>query len=235
MIKRLFILFLMPVFISGCATTRFIANPTSPRELKISGKDENLEVILNYLIIPDGPGAWVKDALWDEYALTIRNLSDKTLTVEKFRLIDPRGVYIESGVNPDQLESATKMLAEVYKDAGIGVVVGAGITALGFVAPLAFTPVGMVAGPLYLGYELNKNFTAIADREKTSKEFTRRNLPSVTLSGNATVSGSAFFPIVPNPKALVVDYRRGTETKILEISMEELAGFHVAPAKEKKK
>lgn len=217
------------VFISGCATTRFIGNPAPPQELKISEKDETLEVVLNSLIIRNGLGSWVKDALWDEYALTVRNLSDKPLTVEKIRLIDPRGVYIDSGVDPLELESATKALAEVYKDAGIAVIVGAGATVIALAAPLMFSPAVLLAAPLYLGYELNKTFVATADREKIEKEFARRNLSTVTLAGNATMTGSAFFPIVPSPQALVIDYRMKSEMKTLEIPLEKLAGFHVAP------
>lgn len=61
----------------------------------------------------------MKDARWDEYVLTVRNISDKVLTVEKIRLIDPRGLYIESGVDPSQLETLSEALAEEYKDEGI--------------------------------------------------------------------------------------------------------------------
>jgi len=227
--KKIFVLSLGILFISGCATTRFISNPTPPQELKISGQDQNFEAVLDYIILPNGSAAWVKDALWDEYALTIRNLSDKALTIEKIRLIDPRGVYIDGGINPYQLESATKALAAVYKEAGIGVAVGVGTTALAIAAPLAFTPVAIVALPLYEVYSLSKAGTDISDREKIDKEFARRNLSTVTLAGNATIAGSAFFPIVPSPKALVIDYRMKSEIKTLEISLEKLAVLHVAP------
>lgn len=234
--KKLLVLgLIIPLFIlSGCATTRFISNPTPPQELKISGKDQNFEVVLDHIILPNGPGSWVKDALWDEYALTLRNFSDKDVTAERFRIIDPRGVYINNGVNPFQLESASKMLANAYKEIGIMTVVGVGSEALLFVAPLVVAPLALVALPVYEICSMNKTFSDVQDNEKISKEFTGRMLTAVALSGNATVTGSIFFPIIPSPKSLVIDYRMKNEMKTLEISLEKLTGLHVAPKDSKK-
>jgi len=217
------------VFLSGCATTRFIANPAPPKELKLSGKDQNFEVVLDYIILPNGPGSWVKNALWDEYVLTLRNLSDKDVTAERFRIVDPRGVYVNSGFNPLQLESASRMLANTYQDIGITTAVGVGSEALLLAGGLAMAPVALVALPVYEVCSMGKMFSETQDSEKIGKEFTRRMLVAVDLSGNATVTGSIFFPIIPSPKSLVIEYRMKSETKTLEISLEKLAGLHVAP------
>jgi len=229
MIKRLFILLLMAVFVSGCATTRFISSPTPPKELNISGKDENFEVVLEHIILPNGPGSWVKDALWDEYVLTLRNLSDKDVTAERFRIIDPRGAYINSGYNPLQLESASRMLANTYKEIGITTAVGVGSEALLLAGGLAAAPIALAALPVYEVCSMGKTFSEAQDNEKINKEFTGRMLTAVALSGNATVTGSVFFPIIPSPKSLVIDYRMKSEVKMLEISLEKMAGLHVAP------
>ncbi len=234
MIKRLFILFLIAVFISGCATTRFISNPTLPQELKISGKDENLEVVLNYLIIPNGPAAWVKDALWDEYVLSFRDISDKAVSVQKVRLIDPRGQYIERGFNPFQLEEETKSLAKIYTEmVGLEVVGTVGMVAIDAAAMLlgtAFIPIGILAGPAMMMGQNAKG----QDMLKLQKELERRQTFNFTLAPNGNYTGSAFFPIIPSPKALVVEYMKGNEMRVLELSLEKLAGLHVAPKGSKK-
>ena len=148
------------VFLSACATSRYIEAPTTaPPELGISSSDDNLSVSVNSLILPGGPGSWVKGARWDEYVLTIRNLSDKPLTVEKIRLIDPRGVYIASGVNPGQLEKLSEAMIEEYKDMGTmvaisaapSVVAGAAMAAGAFGAAagmVVLAPVAIIAGLL---------------------------------------------------------------------------------------
>ena len=124
---RSVVVVMLVVFLTACATSsRYIDAPAAPPpELGISYSDDNLGVSVNSLILPGGPGSWVKGARWDEYVLTIRNLSDKPLTVEKIQLIDPRGVYITSGVNPGQLEKLSEAMMEEYKDMGIMVAISA--------------------------------------------------------------------------------------------------------------
>ena len=232
-------------FLSGCATTgsRYIAVPSAPPPtLRISSTDDRLNISLDYIIIPNGPGAWVKDAGWDEYVITVRNISDKTLTVERIRLIDPRGLYIDSGINPFQLETLSEALVEQYKDAGIAVVIGAvpavvtgvaaGAGAIGTAVGAA--TVGVITAPLVPIYLLGRQHAKVKDQEAIIREFTRRRLSTFTLSGNATISGSVFFPIIPNPKALVVNYRIGNDMKVLEVPLEKLKGLHTASAKNQK-
>lgn len=230
------------VFLSACATSRYIEAPTTaPPELGISSSDDNLSVSVNSLILPGGPGSWVKGARWDEYVLTIRNLSDKPLTVEKIRLIDPRGVYIASGVNPGQLEKLSEAMIEEYKDMGTmvaisaapSVVAGAAMAAGAFGAAagmVVLAPVAIIAGPAYY---FGKKYADQKDREAIEREFRRKNLGNFTLADNATIQGSVFYPIIPNPKAIVFDYRIGSEMKVIEVSLEKLKGLHVAPKAEK--
>lgn len=173
----------------------------------------------------------------------MRNLTDRPLTVERIRLIDPRGLYIESGTDPVQLETDSEAMASAYKDFGISVAIdiapavagGAALTsgAFGTAAGAMFlAPVAAIAAPVYL---FSRQHAREQDREAIQKEFTRRRLSTFTLSGNATISGSSFYPIIPNPRALVVDYRIGSEIKVIEVSLEKLKGLHVASAKKDKK
>jgi len=226
------VIVLMVIFFSACASnSRYISKPTvPPPDLSISSRDDNLGLNLNYVIVPDGPGSWVKGARWDEYVLTVRNISNKPVTVESIRLIDPRGLYIESNINPWQLEKASEALAEQYKDMGISTTIAVAAQAAGYAAAAAgawaVVPVTGLAMPAYL---FGKEHSQVKDREEIEREFTRRQLSTFTLSGNATIQGSALFPIIPNPKALVVDYRIGNKMRTLEVSLEKLQGLHIAP------
>ncbi len=244
MIKRLFIFFSMVVFISGCATTRMITTPSAPPpDLGISAKDDNFSVSLNYVIVPNGPGSWVKGACWDEYVLTLRSITNKTITLEQIRMIDPRGVYVHSGASAAQLESMEEGVAKIYKNMDMSTAAILGTDAIvstvaqtaSIATNMAMIPLADTATTLFAMAPSQQVTNDLMDRTKIDSEIFRRQFTTVTLAGNATISGSAFFPTIPNPKDLVIDYRIGNDNKALEMPLEKLAGLHVAPVKEKKK
>lgn len=218
------------------------SHPGALIDLGISASDENLNVTLGQLILPNGIGAWVKDAPWDEYVLTVRNVSDKRLNILSVRLIDPGGKYINSNDDPSGLERESKKLASEYKAAGItmaaaaapSIVIGVGVTtmSLGAITTAAtVAPVAAVGAPIaYMMHRVQKT----KNKERIEEEFAKRKLLSsgaLTLSGDATITGSVFFPLVPNPKALVIDYKieePGASMSIFEMPLDRLAGLHVA-------
>ncbi len=90
----------------------------------------------------------------------------------------------------------------------------------------ALLPVAVVAAPAYY---LWRRHAKVEDRERIEGEFRRRQLAYAGLAGKGRVSGSQFFPIVPNPQTLVFDYRVGGESHSLEVRLDVLSGLHVAP------
>lgn len=206
--------------LAGCASSRMIAAPTPPGpDLGLTAASDGLGLVLTHVIAPNGPGAWVKDAQWHEYAVTVRNLSDRPLTVERVRLIDPRGLYIDASVNPLQLERTSDTLATQYKDVAMaaapGVVGASTLIGAGALISVMAPPAALVTLPAYGVYKVNKAHRTAEEHEQLERELARRQLPGFTLAGHATVSGSMFYPIVPNPRSLAVEYRVGREVKEL--------------------
>src|SRR5262245_24826176 len=224
---------LVALALAACSGSRQIASPTLPGpELNATATSEEVGLTLKYILVPNGPGSWVKDAQWHEYVFTLRNLSDKTVTIDRLRLIDPRGLYIDPSVSPLQLEKTSDALAAQYKDAAVSAIpaalgaaalIGAG-AAIGVVA----APAVLVVAPAYGVYKIHKAHRTSQEREELERELTRRQLPSFTLAGQSTVSGSIFFPIVPNPRAFVVNYRLGSEMKEFALAMSAPAGLPTA-------
>jgi len=217
------VLLLVALSLSACASTlRYVSNPSPlPPDLGVSSGTEELNVSLNYVIVPNGSGAWVKGARWDEYILTIRNFSDKPLTIKRIQLIDSRGIYVE-GTNPSQAESKPRgndwLLELLLGDPYV----------LIMAAPLIVVGSGVYW--LIKPQSDKKHREHREHREKIEKEFTRRLAVSRSpLAGNAMITGSVFFPIVPNPKTLVINYQWQDEMKTLEVSLEKLASLHIVP------
>jgi len=115
------IVILLCLIASGCATkSRYIKHPTAPPpDAGVKAKKSGIEVILHYVITPNGQGSWVKDAPWVEYVVTIKNYSNKSVSVTNYSLIDVRGVHIPSGADTDKLETESQYLVKIYKDMGI--------------------------------------------------------------------------------------------------------------------
>ncbi len=69
-----------------------------------AGQSPAIEVLVHSLIAFHGPGSWKRDAYWDEYALTIRNCSPTTLTVDSAALTDFQTLATSPGTDPWELE-----------------------------------------------------------------------------------------------------------------------------------
>ena len=219
-----FTIFLLGCFFAGCAGGgRYIKEPSAAPEIGIFAASDDLHVTLNCLIYANGPGSWLKDAPWHEYVLSIKTPKDKILTIYKFALVDPTGVERMSGAHPVQLQKESETLLKIYQKEGISTAVMAGSVATAVLAniPLLGAATHLVLG----GVGHSGRYADVKEGEAIQTEFKRRQLPfPLSLSEKADVRGSVFFPVIPNPKALVIEYRAGKamESKTLKILLEKV-------------
>ena len=201
--------------LGGCAaTTRHIANPSPPKDVGLKAAADELEVELHHVIVPDGPGSWVKGAKWTEWVVSVKNLRKGDVTIYRINLIDSRGAFISPDYSsPYQLETASEIIG---KGQARSQAAGAATTAIGYagMALGAATGIPLLGAIIsYAGgtYAWQQAHTIDAkDREAVVAEFKKRTLPAyLQLSGGGQVKGSVFFPIVPEPQSLVVTYRHG--------------------------
>ena len=98
----------------GCAGSRLVSAPAeAPTDMGWKAANQDLETKVNYIVQPDGPGSWVKGAKWIEMKVSLRTLMDSDMTLERFELIDHRGVYRGSDyASLSQLESTSDSLAK---------------------------------------------------------------------------------------------------------------------------
>lgn len=199
----------------GCTTSShsLIAKPSAPpANSGISSADDNLSVSFHHLIVSNGRGSWIENAPWDEYVLTITNRTELPMIIGKISLIDSRGMFIDSASTPDQVEQQSSDLAAEYGKLGMSVAVGQAAAAAG---------VGGIFGPVSSVFGITRDHYKRKEQQQIRKEFNRRRLVSFRISGHKSLSGSAFFPIIPDPKALIINYRKGNEVGVVEISLEK--------------
>jgi len=199
-----------------------------------------VELVLNAVIIYKGPGSWKREALWDEYVVTIRNHGEGPLTITAATLVDFAGVSLQPGVDPWALEKESQTLEQRYKKAGVAfarnalpgvLILGTGTAALMAIGPfaagaaVAAVAVTVIALPVYYIVVLSVNHS---NKSAIKAEFARRRLALPIIVGpGETHTGSLFFPMVPNPQSLNAQWVTGPTGGEVKLSLEFLRGLHV--------
>jgi len=214
-------------------------NTPPARELAVAFPPAQVATTLNTVIIFSGPGSWKREAFWDEYVVTIRNNGGEPLQVTSATLVDYAGAARLAGDDPWVLERDSKSLERRYKDAGMAfvriaaprvlvaaaeppVVAAAGIGAAGATATATATAVALpVYGLTILGINIH-NKAAI------KAEFNRRRLPlPLSLAAGESRTGSLFFPMIPNPRSLAVEWSKESGKEDSVLALDFLHGLHM--------
>jgi hypothetical protein len=198
----------------------------------------SVAMMLYTIITSDGPGSWKREALWDEYVVTISNQGVQPLTVVSAALTDSGGTSHAPGAEMQALEKRSTTLEQKYFATGLAfardarpaaVPVGGGVRLVGVASTGNSFAVAAAVVPVPAHYtrkivSLNKVYFA--------SEFGQRRLalPLTIVPGEARV-GSLFFPMVPNPRSLSLHWSGGTSGGELTLPLDSVHGLHVrAPA-----
>lgn len=222
MMRKLIIYAFVFFSVTGCATIRYIPNASPPPDLGLRRASSDLEVHLYYVISPDGPGSWVKQAKWNEFVLGIRNLTQSDVRIERIDLVDLRGVYVESlHASMYQLESQSERLAKQSKDHAAGSLLNTAIIYGRSALSMGGGPPGLNAlGSLVPMISLIGQYLQAQDGESIEAEFRKRRLPTPTdLVGRASLTGSVFFPHGLQPQTLVITYRTSKGEGQIKLSL----------------
>jgi uncharacterized protein YjeT (DUF2065 family) len=236
--------------LSGCVSTKYkLAKKDTPpvQSLNIAFPPAlPLVPTLASLISYGGPGSWKREALWDEYVVTLENRGDRPLSIDSAALADSAGTLYVAGSDPWALEKQSKTLEKQYRDhgeaflraAGPGVlVVGAGAVAasatagggMAIVSPaLAGAAVAaIVVLPVYYLTVVGINHH---NKKAVMTEFKRRRLSlPLAIAPGETRTGSLFFPMVRSPASLNIKWSNESGSAMAELPLEFLRALHVAP------
>ncbi len=247
--------------LSGCGGTKVLkeAQPIQTTQPLATVSDQQVTVILDWVIVRDGPGTWAKNADWDEYLLRVSNLSDQPIQVTRVIVVDSLDTRVESQPKRKQLVKGSKQTARRYKDSGIKVkagrgagtmlVAGAAVTAVGVgvaastVSIAAFGGASAGAGAagaaagglLLLGPVLAVGGIVRGVRNSAvNKEIEQRQtLLPLELSAGEELQLDVFFPLAPSPGMVELSYTDATGQHSLIIDTSTaLNGLHIGEPKE---
>ena len=239
--RALFAIVSVAMTFSGCISPKYkLARKNTPPvvPLNVAVAQPPVGLTLNAVIIYKGPGSWKREALWDEYVVTIRNQSEEPLTIAAATLVDFAGASLEPGVDPWALEKRSLTLEQRYKKGGVAfarnavpaLVLGTGTAALAAGAAFSTTAAvaataTLVALPVYYIVVLSVNHS---NKSAVKAEFVRRRLAlPITIGPGETHTGSLFFPMGPNPQSLSAHWVSGPAGGDVRVPLEFLRGLHV--------
>jgi hypothetical protein len=231
--------------LTGCVSSKykFASKNTPPvRALNVNFPPAPFQANLYTVITFGGPGSWKREAFWDEYVVSIHNQGDQPLQIASVTLVDFAGTPRLAGDDPWALERESKSLERRYRDAGMtfvriaaprvlvaaaepGAIASAGIGSAGAAAAATATAVALPVYGLAIWGINSHNKAAI------KAEFTRRRLTlPLSLAPGETRTGSLFFPMVPNPRSLGVNWSNESGKGDSVLALDFLHGLHVKAA-----
>ena len=235
--------------LGGCVATKYklAKKDTLPVQLLSVAFPPSgpLQPTLAALIIYGGPGSWKREALWDEYVLTLQNSGGRAVTIDSITLTDSAGMEVAAGVDPWALEKQSKILEKQYSARGLAfartagpavLVVGAGAAAAAATTASVFVSAaaagaalaGIVVLPVYYVTVWGINHH---NKKAVMTEFTRRLLPlPLTLASGETRTGSVFYPMVRDPRSLGLQWSSEAGDGKAILWLDFMHGLHVPAA-----
>ena len=201
-----------------------------------------LQSSLAALIIYGGPGSWKREALWDEYVVTLQNNGALPVTIDSTTLTDSDGLVIAASVDPWALEKQSKTLEKRYRASGLAfartagpgvLIVGAGAAALAATTASVFVSsaaVGAAAAAILVLPVYYVTVWGINHHNKKAiiSEYSRRRLPlPLTLAPGAMRTGSVFYPMVRSPRSLELHWSSESGSGEAALPLDFLNGLHV--------
>lgn len=197
------------VALTGCAGPALLreARPVESSTPVAQAWDERVHVSIETVILRNGPGAWARDAAWDEYLIRIRALSDEPVEIREIAIFDALDYRVQARSDRSDLEDGTREIERRYWMSGTLVTDLEGRPRLPPApgAPSCANP-GFIfgaAGLIVAGACIERQVRNV----QVNSEIRRRQttLP-VNLPRGAEASVDLFFPLTPQSGRTQVVY-----------------------------
>ena len=241
------------VALAGCGGTKILKEPQQTTQALASAANPQIAATLDWVIVRDGPGTWVRNAAWDEYLLRVQNLSNEPLEIANIPVYDSVGNRVESIANRRQLLKGSKRTARRYKKSGVKVNAGMGTGAMVAAgAAVTVVGVGVAYGAAYGAFLSGASTVGTAgtvasglvllgpaimvggivkgvNNSRVNGEIERRQTALlITVPATEQKPLDLFFPLAPSPGHVEVTYRDAEGEHLLVIDTQAaLDGLHL--------
>ena len=248
-------LLLSACLLAGCGGTRVLKEPQPLQTTKplATESDERVTVILDWVIVRDGPGTWARNADWDEYLLRVSNRSALPIRINELVVIDSLNTRIASEPGRKELVEGSKKTARRYKKTGIKVkaghgsgtmlVTGAAVTVVGVGAAYGAASAALASGATSAGgagtalgglvllgpaLAVGGILRGVNNHAVNEEILLRQTELPLEVAAGEEVQLTVFFPLVPSPCALELSYAEesGEHTVAVDTSM-AMNGLHL--------
>lgn len=227
--QRVLAVGVVAIILVGCGGAKLLkeSQPQQTTQPLATAADSRVTSTLDWVIVRNGPGAWAKNADWDEYLLRIHNFSAEPVLITNITVLDSLEYRVDRRSNRRQLVKSSEDSARRYRDSGFTVKAGAGAGDL-LVAGAAITAVGVgvaasavsttaygavwtggvstgtataATGLLLLGPALAVGgiFRGVNNSRVDDEIQRRRTVLPITVSPGEELPIDVFFPITPGP------------------------------------
>ena len=228
--------------LAGCASSRVLKAPVPTKEFDLgweAAAPDGLSVAIDQVIVPNAGGSWVRDANWDEYAVTIVSDSQMPVEIQGIELYSAKlALPVQSSNSQEQLTIQRSRLQQDLRD--VGLVGGTGVASAGAaaavasgvgataayvsaatLAAVAVFPIAVIGGTSYVVSRRNR---AKEDKVKIDHIFQERGLGiPVQINPGEQLRKSVFFPLTPDPTRLVVHYTVDGLSRELTVNLPAMA------------
>jgi hypothetical protein len=238
------------VALGGCASTQKLSKsvPVEAPRIIAEATDWRVTATIENVIVRDGPGAWAKNAYWDEYRIRVSVAAGWPVEVTRIVVVDSLGERHKPQALLAELEKESKETAERYETADLrvtaglgaagtywtGVAIGGASAAVGL-ATLGTT--GVAAGAATAGAVVVAPVLMVAglvgavQEQAVQNEINRRSAVfPVAMEGETERTLDVFFALAPAPGQVEVKYLDTAGEHVVMIDTRSaLAGLHLPP------
>ena len=237
--------------LAGCGGAKMLKNPEPLvlTEALAVESDQRLTVMLDWVIVREGPGTWARNADWDEYLLRLRNNSDERVRITGVTVYDSLDTRQETQAKRPDLVKASRATAKRYKGEGLKVKAGLGGTTLmaaggaayvagmsvGYAALGGSTAAASAAGAAVAGIAIAPVFMiggivrAVNNNKVAAGIVLRQSKLPIYVDPRGEQRLDCFFPLAPSPTKLEITYEDSNgEHRVYIDTHEILSGLHLA-------
>ncbi len=179
-----------------------------------------LSVTITQSVLPGSPDYFPKVESWVEYRFELRTFASP-ISVQSAVIVSKEGAPVPLATRSAELMETPKLGQQILKSNAIYAGAAAGGMMLGAAIPFI--------GPMLMAGAHVYNISSLSgdDKVEYEKQFMEKTgLRMPHLETNARIARSAFFPMMPEARAIVIDYKYGVgfpSTGRLEIPLRTAA------------